>query len=69
MNNPDFENYLGQMYPTKLEIKNMTESKMPASYLDKLLQIGMDGQLHTLHISVEVSNDLKIPITKLCVSD
>ena len=27
INNPDFENYLGQMYPPELEIKDTTESK------------------------------------------
>ena len=26
INNPDFETYLGQMYPAELEIKNTTES-------------------------------------------
>ena len=26
INNPDFENYLGQMYPPELEIKDTTES-------------------------------------------
>ena len=47
INNPEFENYLGQMYPAELEIKNTTESTTFASYLDLLLSIGMDGQLHT----------------------
>ena len=47
INNPDFENYLGQMYPAELEIKNTTESNTSASYLDLLLSIGRDGQLHT----------------------
>ena len=37
INNPDFENYLGQMYPTELEIKDTTESNTSASYLDLLL--------------------------------
>ena len=46
-NNPDFENYLGQMYPAELEIKNQTESNTSASYLDLLLSIGRDGQLRT----------------------
>ena len=26
INSPDFENYLGQMYPSELGIKNTTES-------------------------------------------
>ena len=47
INNPDFENYLGQMYPPELEIKDTTESNTSASYLDLLLSIGMDGQLRT----------------------
>ena len=45
--NPEFENYLGQMYPAELEIKDTTESTTSASYLDLLLSIGRDGQLHT----------------------
>ena len=35
------------MYPPKLEIKDKTESNTSASYLDLLLSIGRDGQLHT----------------------
>ena len=45
--NPDFENYLGQMYPAELEIKDTTESNTSASYLDLLLSIESDGQLRT----------------------
>ena len=47
INNPDFENYLGQMYPAELEIKNTTESNTSATYLDLLLSIESDGQLRT----------------------
>ena len=47
INNPDFENYLSQMYPPELEIKDTTERNTSASYLDLLLSIGRDGQLHT----------------------
>ena len=47
INNPEFENYLGQMYLAELEIKDTTESTTSASYLDLLLSIGRDGQLHT----------------------
>ena len=47
INNPEFENYLGQMYPVELEIKDTTESNTSASYLDLRLSIGWDGQLHT----------------------
>ena len=45
--NEDFENYLGQMYPAELEIKDTTESNTSASYLDLLLSIESDGQLRT----------------------
>ena len=40
INNPDFENFLGQ-------IKDTTESNTSASYLDLLLSIGRDGQLRS----------------------
>ena len=47
INNPDFENYLGQMYPAELDIKDTTESNTSASNLDLLLSIESDGQLRT----------------------
>ena len=47
INNHDFENNLGQINPPKLEIIDTTESNTSASYLDLLLSIGRDGQLHT----------------------
>ena len=47
INNPEFENYLDQMYPAELEIKDITESTTSASNLDLILSIGRDGQLHT----------------------
>ena len=47
INNQKFENYLGHMYPVELEIKDTTESNTFTSYLDLLLSIGRDGQLHT----------------------
>ena len=47
INSTSFENYLGQIYPAELEIKDTTESTASASYLDLLLSIGRDGQLHT----------------------
>ena len=47
INYPEFENYLGQMHPAELEIKDTTESTTSASYLDLLLSIGRDCQLHT----------------------
>ena len=46
INNPEFEKYLGQMYPAELEIKDTTESTTSASYLDLLLWNGRDGQLN-----------------------
>ena len=47
INNQEFENYLDQMYPVELEIKDTTENNTSASYLDLLISIGRDGQLHT----------------------
>ena len=47
INNPDFDNDLGQMYPPELEIKDTTESNASASYLDLLLSICRDDHLHT----------------------
>ena len=47
INNQDFENYLSEMYPAELEIKDTTESNTSASYLDLLLSIECDGQLRT----------------------
>ena len=47
INNPDFENYFGQMYPAEFEIKDTTESNTSASYLDLLLSIDSDCQLRT----------------------
>ena len=44
INYPEFENYLGQMYPAELEIKDTTENPTSASYLDLLLSIGRSGQ-------------------------
>ena len=45
INNPDFENYLGQMYSAELEIKDTTENNNSTAYLDLLLLIRRDGQL------------------------
>ena len=47
INNSEFVNYLGQMYPVEFDIKDTTESNTSASYLDLLLSIGRDGQLQT----------------------
>ena len=45
INKPDFGNYLGQMYPPELEIKDTTESNTSASFLDLLLSIGRGSQV------------------------
>ena len=42
-----WENYLGQMYPAEIEIKDTMEINTSASYLDLLLSIERDGQLRT----------------------
>ena len=47
INTPDFDNYLGQMYLTEFEIKDTTDRNTSTPYLDLLLSIGRDGQLHT----------------------
>ena len=61
INNPEFENFLGQMYPDELEIKDTTESNTSASYLDLLLSIGKDDQFH---ISIyDKRHDLNFHIT------
>ena len=43
----DFENYLGQMYPAELEIKDTKEINTSASYLDLLLSIESGNKLRT----------------------
>ena len=59
INNGDFENYLGQMYPADLEIKDTTENNTSPSFLDLLLSIGRDGQPHTsLHANVTISTSI-----------
>ena len=67
INNPEFENYLGQMYPSELEIKDTTESTTSASYLDLLLSIGRDGQLHTS--IYDKRDDFNFHIHKLSVPE
>ena len=47
INNPDFEHFLGQMYPPEPEIKDTTESNTSGSCLDLLMSIDRNGQLHT----------------------
>ena len=45
INNPDFHNSLGQLYPAEIEIKDSYESNSSAPYLDLLLLMEKDGQL------------------------
>ena len=42
INNPDFENFLGQIYSSELEIKDTTENNTSASYFNLLLSIGRE---------------------------
>ena len=46
INNPEFENNLGQMYPAELEIKDTTESTTSASCLDLLRSLLSTGKKH-----------------------
>ena len=62
INNPDFENFLGQMYPPDLEIKDSAESNTSASFLSLLLSIGRDGHLHTF--LYDKRDDFNFHITK-----
>ena len=57
----EFDNYLVHMYPVELEIKDTTESNMSACYLDLLLSIGRDGQLHTS--TYDIRDDSNFHIT------
>ena len=43
INNPGFENRLGQLYPVELGVKDTTDSITSGSYLDLLLSIGREG--------------------------
>ena len=61
INKPEFENYLGQIYPVELEIKDMTESNTSASYLDLLLLIGRKANfifpfMTNMTISISISH-------------
>ena len=47
--NPEFEKYLGRVYPVDLEIKDTTERFTSAFYLYLLLYSGRDGQLQTFY--------------------
>jgi hypothetical protein len=47
MNNRNFQNYVHLIYPDELEIKDTTESRKSASYLDILFNIDSNGRLTT----------------------
>ena len=56
INNPKFENFLGQMYPDELEMKEPIESNTSASYnLDLLLLIG-----GAINFTLSLMTNLKI---------
>ena len=57
-NNPDIENYLGQMYSSKQKVKDTTESNTSASYLNFILLIRRDGQFFTS--SFDKSDDFSL---------
>ena len=66
INNPDYVNYLGQMYPGELQNIDRIESNTFASYLDLLLSIGRDGQLQT---PLQQTWRFQLPCFKVSVSD
>ena len=47
LNNPTFNEYLPLIYPPELEIKETTESRSSASYLDIFLEFDTNGHLST----------------------
>ena len=61
--NPDFENYLGQMYPVEPEIKDTTENITSASYLIYLCQSG--GMVNFI---LPFTTNMTIPIFTLQIS-
>ena len=57
INNQDFENYVGQMYPPELEIKYATENNTSVFHLALLPSSGRDGQPNT-----SLTTSVTIPI-------
>ncbi|KAK3087812.1 hypothetical protein FSP39_010974 [Pinctada imbricata] len=47
INNPKFADYLSSIYPSELEVKDTTETKNSASYLDIMLSYDTDGHMNT----------------------
>ena len=60
INNNNFHNYVHMIYPSELEIKDTTESRTCASYLDILLNIDKNGKLTTK--LYDKRDDFKFPI-------
>ena len=58
INNPDFQNNLGQMYPAELEIKDTTEGNTSISHLDLLLPIRRDGRALPLMPNETISTSI-----------
>ena len=63
VNNSDFKNYLGQMYPPELDIRDKTQSNTSVPYLDLLLLIGRDSQLRTSNFLYDKRDDFNFSIT------
>ena len=67
-NNPEFENYLGQMYPAELDSKDTTESITSVSRIDLLLSIERND-LETPHFHFRQTRWFQFPRHKLSVPD
>lgn len=67
LNNPYFSQYLHLIYPSELEIKDTTDTRRTASYLDLFLNIDTDGRLHTK--IYDKRDDFNFPIVNFpCLS-
>jgi hypothetical protein len=60
LNNSTFVDFVDCIYPTELNIKDITDRAMPASYLDLHLEIDSDGRLIAKHY--DKRDDLNFPI-------
>ena len=60
LNNSTFVDFVDCIYPTELNIKDITDRAMPASYLDLHLEIDSDGLLIAKHY--DKRDDLNFPI-------
>ena len=63
INNQEFENYLGQIYPVEFEIKIATKSYTSASDLDLLLSIEKNDHFHTLPFMTKVTSKMSTSFT------